>query len=78
MRRTGGLTEAAEHTGLSKWELRTGALSGKYPAMRIGGERGKLWFDLDLLDKAIERHMMENTQQAAPVEPFTRIRAIGR
>lgn len=76
MRRTGGLTEASEYTGLTKWELRTGALSGKYPAMRIGGERGKLWFDFDLLDKAIERLMMENTQPAAPVESFARIRAV--
>ncbi|MDR0326568.1 MAG: hypothetical protein LBI19_10820 [Oscillospiraceae bacterium] len=62
--RRGDIKQAAEHTGLSIWELRTGALSGKYPAMRIGGPRGKFWFDLDLLDEAIERLMLENTMPA--------------
>ena len=59
-KRVGGLQAAVEHTGLSAWELRTGALSGKYPYMRIGGGRGKFFFNFDLLDKAIEKLMLEN------------------
>ena len=55
-----GLKAAAAHCGLSVWELRAGALSGKYPAMRIGGARGKFWFDLELLDAAIEKIMLQN------------------
>jgi len=66
MSRRGGLKAASEHTGLSPWELRTGALSGKYPSMRIGGPTGKFWFDFDLLDQAIERLMLQTT---APSEP---------
>ena len=69
----GSLQQAAVHTGLSAWELRTGALSGKYPAMRIGGPRGKFWFDFELLDKAIEAHMVVNTM---PSESESKIRAI--
>jgi len=74
--RRGNLKQAAEHTGLSVWELRTGALSGKYPYMRIGGERGKFWFDFDLLDEAIERRMMENSIPANPAPQYGQIRAL--
>jgi len=66
----GGLKEASAHTGLTIHELRAGALSGKYPYMRIGGQKGKFWFDFDLLDSAIERHMLNN---AAHVEPEARL-----
>ena len=65
----GGLKEASAHTGLTVWELRTGALSGKYPYMRIGGQQGRFWFDFDLLDSAIERLMLNNVEH---VEPETR------
>jgi len=65
----GGLKEASAHTGLTVWELRTGALSGKYPYMRVGGQQGKFWFDFDLLDSTIEQLMLQN---AAPVEPEPR------
>ncbi len=54
------LQEASNVTGLSQWELRTGALSGKYPAMRIGGSRGKIVFDLDMLWEHIRSMMLEN------------------
>ena len=77
MKKCGGLKRAAEHTGLSLWELRTGCLSGKYPYMRIGGAQGKFWFDLDLLDNAIERLMLENTAPAEPVKPLGTIRRVG-
>ena len=59
----GGIKEAAAHTGLSMTELRSGAISGRYPSMRIGGPKGKLWFDFDLLDRAIEQRMMRNLEQ---------------
>jgi len=75
-----GLKGAAEHTGLTIHELRTGALSGRYPYMRIGGPRGKFWFDLDLLDATIERLMKDNVASSAPVErdPGIRPVAVGR
>lgn len=76
MRRVVGLSDAAAYTNLSVWELRTGALAGKYPHMRVGGERGRFVFDLDLLDAAIEQIMLKNTQPAEPVEQYGRIRAV--
>lgn len=62
MRHIGGIKEAAAHTGFSEWELRTGALSGKYPHIRVGGPRGKFMFDMDLLDATIERMMLESVE----------------
>lgn len=56
-----GLKEASVLMGLSKHELRTGALSGKYPSYRVGGERGRIIFDLELLEERIQQLMIENT-----------------
>lgn len=44
-----GIEEAARITGLSEYELRTGAISGKYPNMRAGGKHGKILFEINLL-----------------------------
>lgn len=57
------LKQAAETTGLSVWELYNGAKSGKYPAMRIGGERGKWVFDLELLEARIQELMLQNVKE---------------
>ena len=76
MRKIGGLKEAATHTGLSIHELRSGALSGKYPHMRVGGERGKFLFDLDLLDKEIERLMLANIEPSDREAVRGQIRAV--
>lgn len=79
----GGLNAASEHTGLTVCELRTGALTGKYPSMRIGGPRGKFWFDFSLLDEAIERLMLQNAAhgesepERGTVRPVP-LRAVGR
>ena len=59
MGKRGGLREAALHTGLSVHELRIGALNNKYPHMRLGGPRGKMWFDFDMLDDAIKKLMLD-------------------
>jgi hypothetical protein len=62
MRKVLTIKEAAAATGLAEWELRQGAKSGKYPAMRAGGPNGKFLFDLELLERAITRLMLENTR----------------
>lgn len=55
------LKEAAEITGLSEFELRSGANSGKYPHIRVGNSRaGKIIFDLDLLEERITEMMLQN------------------
>jgi hypothetical protein len=55
-----GLREAAAIVGLSVSELYRGARSGRWPCMRLGGARGKLWFDIAMLNAAIEREMLAN------------------
>jgi len=55
-----GIKKAAEITGLSCIELRTGANSGKYPSYRVGGPRGRIVFDLELLEDHIKKLMLEN------------------
>lgn len=57
------LKQAANETGLSEWELSTGARSGKYPAMRVGSTRGRWIFDLDLLKERIRELMEQNLKQ---------------
>jgi hypothetical protein len=63
-----GLREAAAIVGLSVSELYRGARSGRWPCMRLGGRRGKLWFDIAMLNAAIEREMLANVR---PEEPPT-------
>lgn len=58
-----GVKEASEITGLSEWELRTGAKSKKYPFYRVGGKNGRIIFDVDLLEEHIKKLMMDNLEQ---------------
>ncbi len=48
---------AAQATGLSAWELRKGALEGKYPHVRVGN---RFFFDVDTLTNVL-RSQMENS-----------------
>lgn len=63
MSRRVGIKAAAEATGLSQWELRQGARSGRYPHIRVGdSEHGRIIFDLDLLEEHIKLQMMQNVK----------------
>lgn len=64
MRHIEGLKKTAQIVGLTPWELRTGALTGKYPAMRVGGSRGRIVFDIDLLNARIGQLMESNVRPA--------------
>jgi len=63
-----GIKAAAEATGLSIWELRTGAKAGKYPSMRVGLGAGKILFDIDMLNEHIKKIMEESIRQEKPHE----------
>lgn len=56
------LKEAARILGppFTETELRRGALQGKYPFMRVGGPRGKIIFDMELLEDRIQDLMNGN------------------
>lgn len=58
-----GIKKAAAKTGLSEWELRTGCWSGKYPHLRVGGKRGKIIFDLELLENHITNMMLKSVEK---------------
>lgn len=79
MRHIEGLKTAAKIVGLTPWELRTGAISGKYPAMRVGGPHGRIIFDIDLLNARIGQLMQANVQPTereysyiSPMVPITK------
>ncbi|MDX9917061.1 MAG: hypothetical protein RBT15_03505 [Gudongella sp.] len=56
------LKQAAKALGppFTESELRRGVNTGKYPAMRAGGPRGKIIFDMELLENRIRELMEEN------------------
>ncbi|NLN48639.1 MAG: hypothetical protein GX154_06035 [Clostridiales bacterium] len=70
------LKQASLETGLSEWELSTGAKSGKYPAMRIGGNRGRWIFDIDLLQRRIEELMLKNINENHTDNDYGKLRKI--
>ena len=69
MKRVLTIKEAATATGLSECELRRGAKSGTYPAMRAGGPNGKFLFDLSLLEESITRRMLASTLYVIENDP---------
>lgn len=60
-----GLKETAKVIGLTLWELRTGALSGKYPHIRggKGGKNSPYIFDIELLRSSIQESAKKNAEQ---------------
>lgn len=55
--------EASAATGLSIYELRMGAKSGRYPVILLGSPENKfrkMRWRLDLLEEVIRRRMEEN------------------
>ena len=65
------IKEAARLTGLSEYELRTGAIQGRYPYYKAGAKR---MFDVEALQHLLVQRMEENRQQAA--QDFARYRGI--
>jgi len=58
-----GIAEAARLMNLSQHELRRGCAAGIYPHFRVGAsKKGKLIFDLDLLEKRLAELMQSNVQ----------------
>lgn len=71
------LKEAAQLTGLSEWELSSGARAGRWPVLRIGSGRGKYVFDIDLLEARIQELMLANIKnETSTIEQYGKIRAV--
>ncbi|WP_337937790.1 hypothetical protein [Anaerotignum faecicola] len=60
------IKEAATATGLKECELRLGAKQGRYPYIRSGrgGRNAPYFFELGLLEKAIEEQAQQNMLEA--------------
>lgn len=71
-----GIKEAAALTGLSAHELRAGAKSGKYPAMRAGGPHGRLLFDIERLFARMQELMEANMKAADDEDKAGQVRKI--
>lgn len=63
-----GIKQAAEITGLSVWELRTGFNNGRYPGFRVGQGTGRIIFDADMLNNRIEALMQANVRRDEPAQ----------
>lgn len=63
-----GIKEASIITGLSTIELRNGSKSGKYPSYRVGGTRGRIIFDVELLEAHINKLMLKNSNNSSEYE----------
>lgn len=59
------IKEAANLTGLTQRELRTGAKQGKYPFFRPGkgGEKAPYMFDIELLTEVIRNECLNNAEK---------------
>lgn len=59
--------EAAEATGISQYELRIGAKSGRYPVIMLGNPANqfrKMRWNLEALEEALNRlQMSQNTDR---------------
>ncbi len=58
------LKEAAKTIGLTETALRTGIKQGKYPYIRVGRGRGRLFVDVDLLEETLKREALQNAEQS--------------
>lgn len=54
------ITQAANESGLSTWEIYTGIRSGKYPAIKVGMGRGKWMVNMELFMKRVDELMLQN------------------
>lgn len=71
------LEEAVKQVpGITFHELYTGVRSGKYPAFRAGGSKGKWLVDMALLEERIKELMTENMSEPKPEVQFGKLRRI--
>lgn len=61
------IKEAARQVGLSEWSLRAGIKQGKYPYIKVGVGRGRIFVDIDMLEKALEHEAQDNQKRQAEI-----------
>lgn len=61
------IKEAAQQVGITESGLRTGIKQGKYPYIKVGVGRGRIFVDIDMLNKALELEAQENQKRQAKI-----------
>lgn len=59
------LKQAAQLTGISEWSLRAGIKQGRYPYIKVGIGRGRIFVDIELLEQALAAEAQANQQRQA-------------
>ena len=59
------LKQAAVETGFTEYFLYTGIRQRRLPHIRIGSKRGKIIFDLDLLNQYLEQEAADSVTASA-------------
>lgn len=62
-----GIKAAAQQVGLSEWSLRQGIKQGKYPYIKVGIGRGRIFVDVELLEQALEQEAQDNKERQAEI-----------
>lgn len=61
--------DAARALNISPNEMYCGLREGRYPGMRVGGDKGRWIVDIDLVSAAIEKEMLENVKKVEEDTP---------
>lgn len=54
------IQEAVKHFGISEYSIRMGIRQGIYPAIKIGGKRGKYLIDAELFESTLRIEAIRN------------------
>lgn len=54
------IQEAVKHFGISEYSIRMGIRQGVYPAIKIGGKRGKYLIDAELFESTLRMEAIKN------------------
>ena len=57
------IQEAVKHFGISEYSIRMGIRQGIYPAIKIGGKRGKYLIDVELFESTLRTEAMRNLKE---------------
>lgn len=57
------IQEAVKHFGISEYSIRMGIRQGIYPAIKIGGKRGKYLIDSELFESTLRIEAIRNMKE---------------
>lgn len=58
------IQEAVKYFGISEYSIRMGIRQGVYPAIKIGGKRGKYLIDAELFESTLRMEAIRNMKDS--------------